>query len=548
MTRRLTTSILDGKAALALVLVALSSSACSDGDAQKSWNALSACLAGPAAQKPLAARVAQLRLIELGNSGTLTSKTGWPARCGASADDLYAALGTDSDGAVLKGKLRERLACSDTKGSCSPPTDSSLISVTTELFEAATSGGLKTESAPGVAAPDVAPAPLLGAPTWKSFSDKPQSLVGPLLTPDGRAILLLKPREGRARPRGCEFSAGFSKVTCFEANAAVPELPVQSIDLVSDIAGVYAAGLTDKGLVAYDLKSGQKSEVRGTGALRLVREGIAVERGDKDEGFQVVLMSGGKAGKPSKLAIPSPVGDPLALGSQVVYLQQNGSATELVAKTLSGGRLKDVVTEQGAFSGTLHGCRRDATLAVAAFAPRAGQHNAKATGGDGKTQVTVALYQGAAWTKPSSVNIPFERGIESDLVCTKSGASLAYAQSVDGGVQVGRVDCDASGCKQSEVKLPGIESKWWWAAGPLGDKTLVMWRSSLGETRFRLAPLGALSTTKDVVAFDAPDFGGPNAGELSPLYSEDGALLIFRGESPVAVHVAPEGSLKVIAP
>ena len=85
--------------------------------------------------------------------------------------------------------------------------------------------------------------------------------------------------------------------------------------------------------------------------------------------------------------------------------------------------------------------------------------------------------------------------------------------------------------------MPGIESKWWWAVGPLGDKLLVMWRSSLGETRLRLAPLAALPTTKDIIVFDAPDFGGPNAGELSTLYTNDDALLIFRGEKPVAVHV-----------
>jgi len=146
------------------------------------------------------------------------------------------------------------------------------------------------------------------------------------------------------------------------------------------------------------------------------------------------------------------------------------------------------------------------------------------------------------------VSIPFERGIESDLVCTATGASLGYAQSVADGVLVGRVDCDASGCKANEVKLPGIESKWWWAAGPLGDKTLLMWRSALGETRARIAPLASLATAKDLIAFDAPDFGGPNAGELTALYADDSALLVFRGESPVALHVGAEGSLKVITP
>ncbi len=329
----------------------------------------------------------------------------------------------------------------------------------------------------------------------------------------------------------------------------MPELPSQSIDLVNDLNGVYAAGLTDAGLFAYDLKTGKKSDVRGLGALRLVRDGLAVERGEKDQGFQVTLLSNGKAGKATKLPGATPIGDPLALGNQVVYLQDAEGSAEFVAQSLSGKQLKLVSREKGGFSGTLHGCRRNSALAVGAFAARAGQHNAKATTGDGKTQVTVLLSPtGTTWGKVSSVAIPFARGIESDLVCTKTGASLGYAQAVDGGVLVGRVDCDEAGCKLNEATLPGIESKWWWAVGPLGDKMLLMWRSALGETRLRLAPLGALATAKDVIAFDAPDFGGPNAGELSALYADDSALLVFRGESPVAVHVGAEGSLRVLTP
>ncbi|HEX2669440.1 MAG TPA: hypothetical protein VHM25_01145, partial [Polyangiaceae bacterium] len=318
--------------------------------------------------------------------------------------------------------------------------------------------------------------------------------------------------------------------------------------LVSDASGVYAAGLTEKGLFAYDLKSGQKSDVRGLGALRLIRDGLAVERGEKDEGYQVSLLSAGKAGKASKLPNTTVQGDPLPLGNQLVYLQQTEGGSQLIAKSLASGRLKDMHVETGAFSGALHGCRKNSALAVAAYGPRAGLHNAKATAGDGKTQVTVTLFQGDAWTKPSSVTMPFARAIESDLVCTKTGASLAYAQSVSDGVLVGRIDCDSKGCQASEVKLPEVESKWWWSVGPLGDKLLVMWRSSLGETRLRLAPLASLPTTKDVIAFDAPDFGGPNAGELSALYADEDALLIFRGEKPVAVHVASDGSLRVVAP
>jgi hypothetical protein len=532
---------------LCLVL-ASSLPACSEGDAQKSWNELSTCLAGSAAQSPLAVRVAQLRSIALANTTTSSKKTGWPARCASSADELYAALGTSSENALLKRKLHERLACGDNKGTCTLPTDSSLISVATELWEAASSAGLKTEVAPGVTAPQPAPPALLNAATWKSFSDKSLSLVGPLLTPDGRAVLLLKPSEGRGKPRGCEFSPGFKQVHCFDAHADVPELPAQTIDLVADSSSVYAAGLTEKGLFAYDLKSGQQSDVRGLGALRLTRDGLAVERGEKDEGYQLSLLASGKAGKPSKLPNATVLGDPLPLGNQLVYLQQTETGSQLIAKSLASGRLKDVHVETGAFSGALHGCRKDSALAVAAYGPRAGLHNAKATAGEGKTQVTVTLFRGDAWTKPSSVTMPFARAIESDLVCTKTGASLGYAQSVSDGVVVGRIDCDSKGCQANEAKLPDVESKWWWSVGPLGDKLLVMWRSGLGETRMRLAPLASLPTTKDVIVFDAPDFGGPNAGELSALYTDEDALLIFRGEKPVAVHVASDGSLRVVAP
>src|SRR6478735_984176 len=143
------------------LLLASNLTACSEGDAQKSWNELSTCLAGSAAQGTLAVRIAQLRSIALANTTTSSQKSGWPARCAGAADDLYAALGTSTEGAMLKRKLHERLACGDNKGTCTLPTDSSLISVATELWESASNAGLKTEAAAGVPAPHAAPAPLL---------------------------------------------------------------------------------------------------------------------------------------------------------------------------------------------------------------------------------------------------------------------------------------------------------------------------------------------------------------------------------------------------
>src|SRR3954462_12198121 len=99
MTRRASLAALNRKQTLSLALVALGLAACSEGDSQKSWNELSTCLAGPAAQSALPVRVAQLRSIALGNTTTANKKSGWPARCSGPADDLYAALGTNSEGA-----------------------------------------------------------------------------------------------------------------------------------------------------------------------------------------------------------------------------------------------------------------------------------------------------------------------------------------------------------------------------------------------------------------------------------------------------------------
>src|SRR3954469_19766853 len=88
----------DTCSALLFALGLLGLVGCSDGDAQKSWSALGTCLAGSAAQSALPARVQQLRLIELGNSGALSKKDGWPGRCAAPANELYAALGSSSEG------------------------------------------------------------------------------------------------------------------------------------------------------------------------------------------------------------------------------------------------------------------------------------------------------------------------------------------------------------------------------------------------------------------------------------------------------------------
>jgi hypothetical protein len=538
-------------------------SGCDDGGAPKAWSALSACLQGNAEVPGAAERVHRVRLIQLANSAPNPEKTGWPARCATHADELYAALGGGSETAVLRRKLSERLNCSETKGSCALTNDASLASAIVELTEAARSVGLKLEPAPNVPAPEVGPEPALDQKGWKSFSDAPLALLGPELAPDGRALALLKALSGRARPKSCEFAPGLGKVSCSDADPKVPELPVQSIELVVDPAGSFAAGLTEEGLFAFNLKTGEKSAVRGASG-RLVQSGVAVEKGATEDPkkkpaaaaeppkepvkdkYVAVELNRGKAGRELTLPVANPAHDPIQVGRHAVWLERGEGGVELVIKSVSQGGVKDALRAKGAFSGAFHTCASGDDLAVATWAPHKGQHGAKPTVGATQTQLAITLFKNGAWSKPAEATLPFDRGIESDLVCTKAGASLAWARSVVDGVMVARLDCTADGCKPSEVKLPAVESKWWWAVGPVGDKVLLAWRSGLGESRLRVAPIAGLAAAKDVIFFDSPDFGGPNAGQLKALFSEGGALLVFKDAQPVAVHVSTEGTPRVL--
>jgi hypothetical protein len=111
---------------------------------------------------------------------------------------------------------------------------------------------------------------------------------------------------------------------------------------------------------------------------------------------------------------------------------------------------------------------------------------------------------------------------------------------------VGQLNCSAEGCKTSESNVPDLESRWWWAAGPVGDNVLLLWRAALGEARMRIAPILQLAQAKEQVLFDDQDHGGPKAGEAQSIYSNEGALLVFKEESPVALAVMADGTARLL--
>jgi hypothetical protein len=535
---------------------------CHGADAPKAWSALAMCLAGPAAAAPLVERVQKLRAALLAGAGA-KGKDAWPARCNGYAEALYAATG---DVALLHRALKDRLGCKDEGAHCALPADESFLPTAGALWDAAQAGQLKAEPAADVPAPVLMAAPLADATSWKSFSAEPVRVVGPALNADGSALLLLAAKEGNGRPRFCKLPVGLAEIHCSDANASMPELPAQSVGLSRDGRGVFAAGLTDAGLAAYNLETGARSDVHGK-MPNLVSDGLAIEAAadppappkaspkaaaappapPSAKGFVAIEIAKGKASKETKLAI-EPVGMPLALGTQIVYVAAEGAGASLEARAFSKGRLSSVASIKGAFVGALHRCSTGGASAVATFDGHDGQYSAKPTGGAGKTQFTIAFRTGDAWSKAQAATLPFDRAIDSDLVCTKTGASIAWIRPTADSVEVGRLDCNAEGCKPQVESLPGVESKWWGGVAPLGDKVMLFWRSSLGETRVRVGPLSDLAKAPDQLLFDSADFGGPVAGEPLQIATEAAALFVFNQSRPVALRIGADGRATLLSP
>jgi hypothetical protein len=526
----------------AVGLVSLLVLGCSNEDAPKAWNALSTCLAGSAATAELPQRVKALRQIQLANASVPASKDAWPARCSQHANELYAATSSSGEGAILKRKLQERLNCAEDKASCAIVNNETFISTTTELWEAAKGANLQTQPATGVTAPPAPTPVLLDVEGWKGLAKDPHGAVGPRAKSDGGALVLLRPVGEKGKPTVCDFAPGYASAKC--SPTALPEVPLRTVEFARTGGGVQLAALTETGLVAYDAASGAQSEVRGTGA-GITQDGLTVE-GSNPGDLVAITMKAGKAGKPLPLPVKVPRNKPIVVGDQIVWLEQVEGGVEFIAKGSTGTALRDSATLKGAFNGPFHSCEGAGHLAVATWERNASQPGSKPTAGDGKTQFAVTLYQGGAWTKPAEITMPFERLAESELACTKNGASMVYVTRSAEVLQVTRVDCSADGCKESSTKLPNVDSKYWWAAAPMGDKTFLMWRGVLGETRLRVAPLAELEKTPDVLLFDTSDFGGPATPEATSLITDAGALFVFKGERPVALAIAPNGSAKVV--
>lgn len=517
---------------------------CTESGAGKAWSSLSYCVLGQGATLAPAEQLKALRAIQLSNPNSDGKADAWPGQCSVYANQLYQALESSGKQAVLKRTMQSKFGCSDAKPTCVLNSDT-VGRLVGEVAEGAKAAELKLEPAPAVKAPEVSVQVALSAQDWQPMTKPAMQLVGPEVLPSGDVKWLLKSTGERMRPTGCVFSASSKQIECVASNEKVPPLPPQSIQLVSDDKETVAAGLTEQGQAAFNLKTGDAVTAKGL-AGNLVADGLSVERGEGDKGFVAIPITKGKAGKPIELKSKAVITQPQSIGSQIFWLEPGEGSTTFVAKTLKNNKLGDAATLTGAFAGPFHVCRSAGLTAVATWGLHQGQRGAKPSAGSDGTQVTVTLLSEGGWSKPIETKIPFRRAIDSELVCADATAKLAWAEPIEGGVKLGVLTCDKGGCKTTEEQLPGVDSRWWWAVGPVGDKLLVMWRASLGEARMRLGVMGQLAQAKDVVLFDDPDHGGPKAGEATSVFTKDAALLLFKLEPPVAMSIAADGSARIL--
>jgi hypothetical protein len=216
-------------------------------------------------------------------------------------------------------------------------------------------------------------------------------------------------------------------------------------------------------------------------------------------------------------------------------------------KNIVGGRLHDAGDFKATLKGSFHTCEGEGVVGLAVWDRKAGA-KAKAAEIAANATLTVTQLRDGNWSKPVETTLPADRAAESELHCTKEGVSVAWANRADNSVEVTRLDCTPEACKSSAARLPGIESKWWWLLSPLGDNVVMVWRSGLGDTRMRVAPLASLATAADKIMFDTSDYGGPTNTDAASLVSSEAALLLFRDELPVAVRIGKDGSFGVLTP
>jgi hypothetical protein len=530
---------------------------CDGGKSAKSFSALERCLLGapPKDDADLARRWRSLEL-SLRKAPEQTAATDWPKRCETYANDLYQSLGSSAENTLLRKELSTQLGCSDQPGSCKFPDEGPVLASPASLWKAVSVLGLERQDPGAIEPPAATGASPLPGTDWPTLAQKDWTLADRHETADGKVWLLLRAPSGRVAIRWCELvgtadaKTSFAKAKCREPHSAVPKLPLQSVNIVDHDLTPTLAGLTEEGRKAYELNTGTEVPVHGYPGSE-VTEGIAVERGDNDEGYEAYVLAQGKASKPITIDVEAPLAGPMTVGRFVAWVEKGEQATEalVVMKSAGSDRLVEAARLDGAWGkGKLRACRIGAGWAVATWGGAKGERGAQPTQGSDATRVNVAFYDAEkkSWAGPVTGKIPFYRENEAPATCADGALTLAWAARAGDKPRAGRLTCAPSGCKSSESSWTSLGVQAWAGVAPLaGDQLLVAYRTTLGDVRARIGAASALDKASEHLLVDDQDHGGPLMGDPAVIVSGGATVLLFKTDSGLAgLRIGADGAAK----
>lgn len=489
-------------------------------DAPKHWKQLEQCLIG----EPLAADenvFVRLRGIQLAESLEATGgPQDWPARCAQYATQLHTSLSDDGKAGMIKRALAEQLDCD---GACTFPQTSHPLPAADKLWEAVARAELPQVEAPSTPKPK-APAKSLTAAEWPSLSSG--KLLDQKWSAQGDLWLLI---EADSRLSWCTVKGTQGK--CAEIkdapkfHATAPRgfardssEPILVGSIFSETSGLSRAG--------FGLKQGKQASVFGehgheafNGVGFAQKEAATEERPSPDvpppaPEFEIARMRDGKPEAKASLKLSARVRGPEVIDDWFVYVDRDADQkTVFKAKQLaqSGAVLgAGSIEHPGEFPGPFHVCRSNPGAAIGAYIEPVRQLGKPASG---KAQVSVVLLEGKSWHAPVVHEIPSQVGQFSNWRCGAGWGGVSWLEQQNQQLTVTELVCKSSGCKAAKVTWTEPDLKNALALGYTHERAVLVYESSAGDVRTRIAKLDELPTTKSRLAFESEEFGGLGAGQ-----------------------------------
>ncbi len=536
-----------------IALTSILASGCSD-EAPKHWAQLQRCLIG----KPLAegeSIYTRLRGVQLAESLESTgTNQDWPQRCTPYATGLYESLPDSGKPSMIKRSLAEQLGC---KEQCSFPDTGPPLPSADKLWEAATRAELGDVEIPATPAPR-APAKSLGAEEWPVLSSA--SVIDEKWSSDGTLWLLLKGGKGlswcslRAATAKCSSVQGAPK---FREDAPLNFARDANQPILAGALFSEGEGLSRSGFL---LTSGKPVELFGEagheaydGVGFAQKESTTDERPSPDQPpetpeFEIQRLGRGSPQSKATLQLSARVRGPEIVDGWFVYVERDrAQQTQFVAKPLGekgpvfgAGEVK----YPGSFPGPFQVCRSKPGAAIGAYVPPIRLLGKKASG---RNPISVMLLEGHTWHAPVSYEAPKQVGQFSNFRCGAGWGGFSWLEQQDKKISVTQLVCKSSGCKPQSVTWSQPDLKHALLLGYVQELVLVLYESTAGDVRGRLAKLAQLPEAKPFLAFESPDFGGVEMGKPT-LVEGDQTYLLLQGEVLRAALFNGDGAPQPVHP